>query len=107
MLHDVAAMQCLKILLFQVRHETICAKNAQSSTKRRPFDTKKQRLRGTELESYQQPRVAAQSETKYAIAAQKKANWRRKHEEFIQSIRSARSFNSTSAPSLFVFNVGF
>ena len=44
--------------------------------------------------AYGPVKTTPQSEAKYAMAAQKKVNWRRKHEEFIQSIRSARTYTT-------------
>lgn len=69
------------------------------STKRKIFDASKQRIVGTEAEKFnKKPKAGLRSQTSYSSAAQlkglttgvKKNNWRKKHEEFIQSIRAAK-----------------
>ncbi|XP_030370945.1 zinc finger C2HC domain-containing protein 1C [Scaptodrosophila lebanonensis] len=77
------------------KHEAVCQRTM--FTKRKIFDASKQRVKGTESEKYvKRPMHRAQSQ--YSSAAQqmslstgvKKNNWRKKHEEFIQSIRAAK-----------------
>jgi hypothetical protein len=74
------------------KHETICKK---TKTKRRKvFDPTKMRMEGTEAEPYlrivsakvkKPPQAKPQQETK-------KADWRKKHEEFIKTIRAAKEY---------------
>ncbi|XP_043672228.1 uncharacterized protein LOC122631073 isoform X1 [Vespula pensylvanica] len=67
-------------------HEQICAKTMQK--KRKQFDTTMYRVKGTELESF-----VKKSSKKSDLKPKKpevKSNWRRKHEEFINAIRSAK-----------------
>lgn len=70
------------------------------STKRRIFDASKQRIVGTDAEKFNRKpgKGMPRSQSSYSSAAQqkglttgvKKNNWRKKHEEFIQSIRAAK-----------------
>ena len=55
---------------------------------------RKQRAQGTELESYKitQSTVPKKSEANL-ISTEKTSSWRRKHEDFIQSIRAAKDMN--------------
>ncbi|XP_015180522.1 PREDICTED: probable WRKY transcription factor protein 1 isoform X2 [Polistes dominula] len=67
-------------------HEQICAKTVQK--KRKQFDTTMYRVKGTELESF-----VKKGSKKNELKSKKpevKSNWRRKHEEFINAIRSAK-----------------
>ncbi|KAI4502058.1 hypothetical protein M0802_002740 [Mischocyttarus mexicanus] len=67
-------------------HEQICAKTVQK--KRKQFDTTMYRVKGTELESF-----VKKGSKKFELKSKKpevKSNWRRKHEEFINAIRSAK-----------------
>ena len=78
-------------LHLQARHENVCAKSLK---KRKPLDMSKQRARGTDLESYKvtQSTVTKKSEAN-PISTEKTSSWRRKHEDFIQSIRAAKDMN--------------
>ncbi|XP_046742374.1 uncharacterized protein LOC124409026 isoform X1 [Diprion similis] len=74
-------------------HEKICAKTTQK--KRKQFDTVRHRVQGTELEPFAKkvPTTGKQAEQrgkakKPEVKAQ--SNWRRKHEDFINAIRSAK-----------------
>ncbi|KAH8382587.1 hypothetical protein KR009_004192 [Drosophila setifemur] len=78
------------------KHEAVCQKT--QSTKRKIFDASKQRALGTEAETFTKRSKGLRLQTSYSSAAQqkglttgvKKSNWRKKHEEFIQSIRAAK-----------------
>ncbi|XP_022210946.1 zinc finger C2HC domain-containing protein 1C isoform X2 [Drosophila obscura] len=80
------------------KHEDVCQRTM--TTKRKIFDASKQRVGGTEAEKFTNKKgnKAARSQSSYSSAAQvkglvtgvKKSNWRKKHEEFIQTIRSAK-----------------
>ncbi|KAH8294856.1 hypothetical protein KR018_003763 [Drosophila ironensis] len=78
------------------KHEGVCQKTI--STKRKIFDASKQRAVGTESEKLNKRMKGARSQSSYSSAAQqkglstgvKKNNWRKTHEEFIQSIRAAK-----------------
>ena len=75
----------------QARHENACAKSLK---KRKPLDMSKQRAKGTDLESFKVTRstVPKKSEAK-PISTEKTSSWRRKHEDFMQSIRAAKDMN--------------
>ncbi|KAL1110221.1 hypothetical protein AAG570_008298 [Ranatra chinensis] len=64
-------------------HENICKKT--TTKKRKVFDPVKHRLEGTEAESYMRK---PKQPTKAKVAP--KADWRKKHEEFISNIRAAK-----------------
>ncbi|XP_016954236.1 uncharacterized protein LOC108027336 isoform X2 [Drosophila biarmipes] len=78
------------------KHEGVCQRMV--SNKRKIFDASKQRIEGTEAEKFNKKPKGARTRTTYSSAAQqkglttgvKKNNWRKKHEEFIQSIRAAK-----------------
>ncbi|CAG2055462.1 unnamed protein product [Timema podura] len=65
------------------QHEEICARTGQK--KRKVFDPVKARVKGTEAEAY--IRKIKSSQPKKDT---KKADWRRKHEDFIATIRAAK-----------------
>lgn len=72
-------------------HEKICAKTGQK--KRKQFDAVLHRVQGTELEAFAKKggptgRQAERRSKKPEVKA--KSNWRRKHEDFINAIRSAK-----------------
>ncbi|NXI65799.1 ZC21B protein, partial [Anseranas semipalmata] len=64
-----------------LRHEPICKK--VFNKKRKPFNSFKQRLQGTEIAT-----VKKQPPQKYQTV--KKSNWRQHHEDFINAIQSAK-----------------
>ncbi|XP_069107062.1 zinc finger C2HC domain-containing protein 1A-like isoform X2 [Argopecten irradians] len=64
------------------KHQPICAKSAKS--KRKVFDSTKQRAEGTEI-SYRQMKQAQKKEVKPP-----RSNWRAQHQDFINTIRSAK-----------------
>ena len=68
----------------------MCAKSSQQRP-RKPFDSSKQRLLGTEFEQYN--KKCKQSSTPQSNPRQKTLSWRQKHEEFIQSIRAAKQIS--------------
>ncbi|XP_026839465.1 uncharacterized protein LOC6552707 isoform X2 [Drosophila erecta] len=78
------------------KHEAVCQRMV--TTKRKIFDASKQRIEGTEAETYNKKSKGNRNRSTYSSAAQqkglttgvKKNNWRKKHEEFIQSIRAAK-----------------
>ncbi|XP_014226009.1 serine/arginine repetitive matrix protein 2-like isoform X2 [Trichogramma pretiosum] len=84
-------------------HEKICSKSA--TKKRKTFDTQTQRIKGTELEDYA-PKLTTQSSNNSKKLQSKsqpqappkvesqKSNWRRKHEDFINAIRSAKQMQA-------------
>merc|ERR1712025_199463 len=67
------------------KHEEICLKTSQK--KRKTFDTTKARVKGTDAASY--VKNAAQLKAKEA-KDQKKSDWRKKREEFINTLRAAK-----------------
>lgn len=70
------------------KHESICKKQK----KRKVFDGTKHRTQGTEAEVYVKRALKAtpKKQAAAAVPAEKKSNWRKKHEEFIAAIRSAK-----------------
>lgn len=79
------------------KHQQICEKT--TTKKRKVFDVVKHRVQGTEIEQYvrkgtrvsTRPTVTSKAAT---AAANKKNNWRKKHEEFIQAIRAAKEMKA-------------
>ncbi|KAK0182389.1 hypothetical protein PV327_000534 [Microctonus hyperodae] len=70
-------------------HEQICAKTTKK--KRKIFDITNQRVSGTEMETYvKKPTKKGQTEKKVK-KPEAKSNWRKKHEDFINAIRSAKN----------------
>ncbi|XP_031236289.1 zinc finger C2HC domain-containing protein 1B [Mastomys coucha] len=63
------------------RHEPICKKIFNK--KRKPFNSLKQRLQGTDI-----PTVTKSPQPK--VQPERKSNWRQQHEDFINTIRSAK-----------------
>ncbi|XP_055551523.1 nuclear pore complex protein DDB_G0274915 isoform X1 [Wyeomyia smithii] len=87
------------------KHREICKKT--KSKKRKVFDTTKHRVAGTEAEKYVAKKKPGVSGSKKSIAGapagpaaaaggaeQRKSDWRRKHEEFIQAIRAAKEMKA-------------
>lgn len=89
------------------KHREICQKT--KTKKRKVFDTTKHRVLGTDAEKYvlrkkvgagaSKKSISGASTTKAPTAASaaadaKKSDWRRKHEEFIQTIRAAKEMQA-------------
>jgi len=75
------------------RHSPICKKNAKKKP-RKQFDSQKNRLIGTEVNINEVKRKEKKGLTaKEQRAADRKNNWKAKHEELIKNIRSARGEN--------------
>ncbi|CAL7948551.1 unnamed protein product [Xylocopa violacea] len=68
-------------------HEQICVKTAQK--KRKQFDTTMYRVRGTDIEPFYKKGLIKKQPEKLK-KPEVKSNWRRKHEDFINAIRSAK-----------------
>ncbi|XP_043522927.1 uncharacterized protein LOC122535450, partial [Frieseomelitta varia] len=68
-------------------HEQICTKTMQK--KRKQFDTVMYRVKGTDLEPFVKKGLAKKQLEK-SKKPEVKSNWRRKHEDFINAIRSAK-----------------
>ncbi|XP_059139966.1 zinc finger C2HC domain-containing protein 1A-like [Physella acuta] len=66
------------------KHSNVCKKTAASASKRKPFDSSKQRVIEGEL-SLKQIKQAQKKEIKPP-----KSHWREKHEDFINAVRNAR-----------------
>nr|XP_021150425.1 zinc finger C2HC domain-containing protein 1B isoform X1 [Columba livia] len=64
-----------------LRHNPICKK--VFNKKRKPFNSSKQRLQGTEI-------TTVRRQLPQKNQPQKKSNWRQHHEDFINAIRSAK-----------------
>ncbi|XP_051160715.1 uncharacterized protein LOC127281172 isoform X2 [Leptopilina boulardi] len=67
-------------------HEKICAQSGQK--KRKQFDAMKFRLQGTDLEPFAKVGVKKQENKNKKPTV--KSNWRKTHEDFINTIRSAK-----------------
>ncbi|NXN32851.1 ZC21C protein, partial [Nycticryphes semicollaris] len=65
------------------KHMSVCGKSQGS--KRKVFDSRRARTRGTELEQFQQRSSSERPQNK----APRKNNWRQKHEALIQTLRQA------------------
>lgn len=69
------------------KHEEICLKTAQKAKKRKVFDMTKARVKGTDAAKY----VKSSTHLKNMEAKeQKKSDWRKKREEFINNLRAAK-----------------
>ncbi|XP_053649211.2 NHS-like protein 3 isoform X2 [Cherax quadricarinatus] len=68
------------------KHETICAKSHAKDKKRKVFDPVKMRTKGTEAEKY-----IAKGKHLEAPPKPKKKDWKKQHEDFIATIRAAKS----------------
>ncbi|NXR67717.1 ZC21C protein, partial [Rhadina sibilatrix] len=74
------------------KHMSICGKNQDS--KRKVFDSRKARARGTELEQYQQWKSSRSPQSK---TPPRKNNWKQKHEALIHIMSQARQVQQTLA----------
>ncbi|NXI30112.1 ZC21C protein, partial [Sterrhoptilus dennistouni] len=74
------------------KHMSICGKNQDS--KRKVFDSRKARARGTELEQYQQGKSSRSLQSK---TPPRKNNWKQKHEALIHIMSQARQVQQTLA----------
>ncbi|NWH85432.1 ZC21C protein, partial [Aegithalos caudatus] len=72
------------------KHMSICGKNQDS--KRKVFDSRKARARGTELEQYQQWKSSRSPQSK---TPPRKNNWKQKHEALIRIMSQARQLQQT------------
>nr|XP_023678176.1 zinc finger C2HC domain-containing protein 1A-like [Paramormyrops kingsleyae] len=75
------------------KHTPICQKS--SIKKRKVFDSSRQRAEGTDISTVKplKPKLhitSSTSKTDKAEPPKKQSNWRRKHEEFISTIRAAK-----------------
>uniref|UniRef100_UPI0037E8F0BF zinc finger C2HC domain-containing protein 1A n=1 Tax=Semicossyphus pulcher TaxID=241346 RepID=UPI0037E8F0BF len=73
------------------KHAKICQKAA--AKKRKVFDSSRQRAEGTEISTLKpiKPKSQSSSSTVKAEPPKKQSNWRKKHEDFIATIRSAKN----------------
>ncbi|NXS80079.1 ZC21C protein, partial [Erpornis zantholeuca] len=74
------------------KHMSICGKNQDS--KRKVFDSSKARVKGTELEQYQQQKSSRSPQSK---TPPRKNNWKQKHEALIHIMSQARQVQQTLA----------
>uniref|UniRef100_A0A8C3XBZ4 C2HC/C3H-type domain-containing protein n=1 Tax=Cyanoderma ruficeps TaxID=181631 RepID=A0A8C3XBZ4_9PASS len=74
------------------KHMSICGKNQDS--KRKVFDSRKARARGTELEQYQQENSSSSPQSK---TPPRKNSWKQKHEALIRIMSQARQAQQTLA----------
>ncbi|TGZ75414.1 hypothetical protein CRM22_000374 [Opisthorchis felineus] len=83
------------------KHQPICMKNARK--RRKIFDSSKQRSRELQIPLSKPISTTAAQEREYKLAQvlERKNQWRKKHEEFISSIRAAKEYTmakKTGAP---------
>ncbi|XP_049913233.1 zinc finger C2HC domain-containing protein 1A isoform X1 [Epinephelus moara] len=73
------------------KHSKICLKSA--TKKRKVFDSSRQRAEGTDLPTLKplKPKSQSSSSTGKAEPPKKPSNWRKKHEDFIATIRAAKA----------------
>ncbi|XP_074100135.1 uncharacterized protein LOC141528125 isoform X3 [Cotesia typhae] len=69
------------------KHTKICERAAIK--KRKPFDSFKQRLQGTELEEYL-PKVVTKRDVRPEDKFRNRNTWKQTHDEFLKTIRAAR-----------------
>ncbi|XP_029934902.1 zinc finger C2HC domain-containing protein 1A [Myripristis murdjan] len=77
------------------KHIPICQK--ASTKKRKVFDSSRQRAEGTDIPAVKpiKPKSQSSSFTEKAEPPKKPSSWRRKHEEFIATIRAAKGLTQT------------
>ncbi|NXP08090.1 ZC21C protein, partial [Thinocorus orbignyianus] len=73
------------------KHMSVCDKRQDS--KRKVFDSKRARARGTELEQFQQRSRTERPQSK----APRKNNWRQKHEALLQILHQAQELQKVSS----------
>lgn len=75
------------------KHAKICQKSA--SKRRRVFDSSRQRAEGTDIPTLKplKPKSQSSSSSVKAEPPKKPSNWRKKHEDFIATIRAARAIS--------------
>ncbi|XP_008274520.1 zinc finger C2HC domain-containing protein 1A [Stegastes partitus] len=73
------------------KHAKICQKS--TSKRRKVFDSSRQRAEGTDIPTLKpiKPKSQSSAAAEKAEPPKKQSNWRRKHEDFIATIRAAKS----------------
>ncbi|XP_053198311.1 zinc finger C2HC domain-containing protein 1A [Scomber japonicus] len=73
------------------KHAKICQKSA--AKRRRVFDSSRQRAEGTDISVLKpiKPKSQSASSSEKAEPPKKQSNWRKKHEDFIATIRAAKT----------------
>lgn len=73
------------------KHTKICQKSA--TKRRKVFDSSRQRAEGTDIPVLKpiKPKSQSSSSTEKPEAPKKQSNWRKKHEDFIATIRAAKN----------------
>ncbi|CAL4122587.1 unnamed protein product, partial [Meganyctiphanes norvegica] len=77
------------------KHVGICAKSAAKAKKKKVYDPAKMRTKGTEAEKY-----VARGEHLKEHPKPKKVDWRKKHEDFIATVRAAKGIEGYEAPPM-------
>ncbi|RXG69544.1 Zinc finger C2HC domain-containing protein 1C [Armadillidium vulgare] len=77
------------------KHEEICKKNKIKAKKRKIFDPVKMRTVGTEAEKF-----VARGDHLKETKKPKKKDWRKEHENFIQTVRAAKGVKGYVAPPI-------
>ncbi|XP_034717999.1 zinc finger C2HC domain-containing protein 1A [Etheostoma cragini] len=90
---DLAQCQICKRCFFPKvleKHVKICQKSA--TKRRKVFDSSRQRAEGTDIPTLKpiKPKSQSSSSTEKAEPPKKPSNWRKKHEDFIATIRAAK-----------------
>ncbi|XP_063984209.1 uncharacterized protein LOC135166123 isoform X2 [Diachasmimorpha longicaudata] len=75
------------------KHTRICERSA--TKKRKPFDSSKQRIQGTELEEFLPKQIKKRNYEERSLTSN---SWKQTHDEFIKTIRAARGDSVESTP---------
>lgn len=78
------------------KHARICERAA--AKKRKPFDSAKQRIQGTELAEFQ-PKQETRRHLDERIAS--RSSWKKNHDDFLKTIREARGELVSLSKTLF------
>ena len=82
------------------KHFKICQKNQINAARRKVFDSSKMRIKDTEVgKLLEEKRFLPSHLREKPKLPVKKSNWRAKHEDFIQTIRSARGEDTHNSQS--------
>ncbi|XP_050311545.1 uncharacterized protein LOC126747093 isoform X2 [Anthonomus grandis grandis] len=79
------------------KHEKVCEKNA--TKKRKPFDSLKQRVAGTDLADFHQPTYLKKKEEPVPEVKPRQSKWKEKHLELVTAIRAAKGVPPCKMPT--------
>ncbi|XP_066246201.1 uncharacterized protein DDB_G0284459-like isoform X1 [Euwallacea similis] len=78
------------------KHVKVCEKNA--TKKRKPFDSLKQRVTGTDLADFHQKSYLKKREDSIAERNPRQSKWKEKHLELVTAIRAAKGVSTNIMP---------